>query len=68
MSKKFAAVHAAASPELRYLLDERAAIHQHDGKATREAAEEMALAAYEAARAGRSPRNISKEKACARRA
>lgn len=34
-------IYAKACPDCRYLIEERAAIHQFDGKATKESAEKM---------------------------
>lgn len=41
--KSFAEAWSAADAEGRYRLDERAAIAEHDGRATRQAAEAQAL-------------------------
>ena len=50
---RFAALYAAAGPELRHLLDERAAIHEFDGRAPRAEAEGLAAGDYHRARAAR---------------
>lgn len=51
MNARFRELHEAGGEGLRYALDERAAIHEFDGKAAREDAERLAAEACDAARA-----------------
>lgn len=45
--KTFAELYASADEELRYRLDERAAIHQYDGGLTKDEAEKRTAEDYQ---------------------
>ena len=42
MNPNFFSIYACSNPDVRYLLDERAAIHEFDGRLDRDEAERLA--------------------------